>query len=107
MSSVEIRKNSWLNFADSLEFEGTTFWETPEFPKIVPQDGDIFLDVTDQNLGKLDLIAFDVYGDPDLWWVIALANNIDLIPTDMVIGTKIRIPEKSFVNSLIAKGGQK
>jgi hypothetical protein len=121
MASVKIRKNSWLNFSDLLGFNGVegtsgavdetiqdyTFWETPEFPDVVPQDGDLFIDITDQNLGRLDLVAFDMYGDADLWWVIALANNIELIPTDMIIGTKLRIPARGFVDSLLAKGGQK
>jgi len=107
MANVEIRKNSWLNFADLLEFEGCTFWDTPSFPKIPPQSADTFIDIDDQNAGNLDLIAHDEYGDPDLWWIIALANDMDLIPTDVIIGTKIRIPNKALVDTIISKGQQK
>lgn len=120
MARVEINKNSWLNFADLLEFEGEqgtsgvveetetiSFWETPNFPDVVPQDNDTYITIDDSTAGNLDLIAFDAYGDADLWWVIALANDIELIPTDVIIGKRIRIPNKSYVDGLIGKGEQK
>lgn len=121
MAKVTIRKNSWLNFADLLEiraqqgtsgvanepFQTFSFWSTPDFPDVVPQTNDQFITIDDQYLGRLDLIAFDAYGDPDLWWVIALANNYQLIPTDMIMNSKIRIPNKSYVDSLLGKGPRK
>lgn len=101
---TEISRNSWLNFSQLLEYSGTTFWDTPDFPEIVPQDDDIYLTVDDQYVGRLDLIAFDVYGDDNLWWAIAVANNLNLLPTDVRLGMKLRIPNKSYLNSLLAKG---
>lgn len=41
---------------------------------------------------RLDLLAFDFYGDSNLWWVIAIANAL---PGDSLVpepGTQIRIP---------------
>jgi len=107
MANVEIRKNSWLNFADLLEFNGCIFWDTPNFPKIPPEEADTFIEVDDQIAGNLDLIAHEEYGDHDLWWVIALANGMDLIPTDVLIGSRIRIPNKALVDKIISKGQQK
>jgi len=107
MASVQVRKNSWLNFADLLESDGIAFWDTADFPQITPQSGDTFVTVTDLNVGNLDVIAYKAYGDVDLWWVIAEANNIDLWPTDVLLNTKLRIPSKSFVDSLISRGGLK
>lgn len=120
MAKIEIRKNSWLNFADLLDFEGTqgtsgiveetqtiSFWDTPDFPRIVPQDDDFFVTIDDKMLGRLDLIAYDAYGDADMWWVLALANGYDLIPTDMVINEKMRVPSKSYIDSLIGRGQQR
>lgn len=120
MASIEIRKNSWLNFSDLLDFFGTqgtsgvveseetiAFWSLPEFPQVIPQDNDVFFNITDEHLGRLDLLAYDAYGDPDLWWVIALANNYEILPTDMILGSRIRIPNKAYVDSLIGRGQQK
>ena len=120
MARVEIKRNSWLSFANLLEVNDTqgtsgvsevaetiAFWDTPDFPEVVPQVTDTFITVDENNQGNLDLIAFDAYGDEDLWWVIALANNIELIPTDVVINRRIRIPNKAYVDSLIGRGEQK
>lgn len=122
MAKVEIRRSSWLNFSSLLEFEGQqgssvsgsvdpvetiAFWDNPEFPKVVPQEDDIFILIDDQIIGRLDLVAFELYGDSDLWWVLALANNFELLPTDMVLNTTMRVPSKAYVYSLIGKGQQK
>ena len=42
-----------------------------------------------------DLLAFDLYGTPRLWWVFA-QRNMDVLKDpvyDMVTGTKIYIPQ--------------
>jgi hypothetical protein len=102
--ALMVSKSSWLSIAPLLQFEGTVFWDTPYFPDILPQDNDIFVTVDSNYVGRLDLLAFDAYGDVDLWWVIALANGLELLPTDMVIGKKLRIPSKNYVDSIIAQG---
>lgn len=108
MATVEIRKNSYLQFGSLLESNaGTSFWDQIDFPEVVPQDTDVFITIDETNVGRLDLIAFDAYGDPDLWWAIALANRIDLIPSDVYMNRRIRIPDKGFIDSLISKGAQK
>lgn len=45
-----------------------------------------------QHGDRLDLLANEYYGDPSLWWYIALANS--LLPTSYAIepNTKLRIP---------------
>ena len=102
--AVEIDRRSWLNFAELLQYQGTIFWDTPELPEIVPQDNDTYLEVDDQYEGRPDLIAFDKYGDVHLWWVIALANNLEDLPGDVAFGKLLRIPNKAYVESLLAKG---
>lgn len=104
MAGIKIPRQSWLTIAPLLDSSGIVFWDTPDFPEIVPQDGDTYVDVDSGYAGRLDLVAFDKYGDCDLWWVIALANGIDLIPTDVVIGMRLRIPEKRYVDTIISKG---
>jgi hypothetical protein len=39
--------------------------------------------------------------------MIALANNIELIPTDVRLGMTVRVPPKNYVDAFIAAGGQK
>lgn len=106
-TTVNIRRNSWLNFAELLEFNSNVFWDHADFPEIEPQENDVFVTIDDNYVGRLDLIAFDFYGDPDLWWAIALANKIELIPTDVYMNRRLRVPAKAFVDSLIGKGAQK
>lgn len=104
--AIKISKTSWLAIAPLLSSNGFTFWDTPNFPDIVPQAGDRFLDVDSKYLGRLDLVAFDMYGDVDYWWAIALANGLDQIPTDMRMGMRLRIPQKSYIDALLAKGAK-
>lgn len=109
----QINKNSWLNMADLLSANddsvsgSVTFWDTPDFPQLLPQTSDTYFQIDQEHMGRLDLLAYKQYGDPDLWWVIALANGINLIPTDVILGMTVRIPPKSYVDAFIAGGGQK
>ena len=41
---------------------------------------------------RLDSIAYDLYGLPDLWWKIANANPEIFYPDNLVVGSIIRIP---------------
>ena len=99
----KIEKNAWLNFAPLISYESYEFWDTPDFPEILPQDNDTFITVEDVYVGRLDLIAYDYYQDSNLWWVIALANKIDQIPTGVSLNMTLRIPNKSYVDSLLSK----
>jgi hypothetical protein len=40
---------------------------------------------------RLDTISHKYFGDPDYWWVIALANRI-MDPFTLPVGQRIRIP---------------
>jgi len=50
-----------------------------------------------------DLLAFDLYGDANLWWVFALRNpNVIKDPVfDMKPGAKIFLPKKETITSAI------
>jgi hypothetical protein len=41
---------------------------------------------------RMDLIAFDFYGDPSLWWIIASANALPGDSLYLEPGMQIRIP---------------
>lgn len=40
---------------------------------------------------RLDVIAFEAYGDSTLWWIIAAASGIGW-PSQLAPGTYIRVP---------------
>lgn len=64
----------------------------------VPAEADDFLyTIENQYENRPDLLAFDLYGTPKLWWVF-VQRNMDTIKDpifDFVPGTKIYIPKKS------------
>jgi nucleoid-associated protein YgaU len=60
------------------------------YPDVVLSESDNYVITTSGD--RLDNLAFDFYGDPNLWWVIASANSLpgdSLVPTP---GTQLRIP---------------
>ena len=69
---------------------GTQYYIPTYYPHIsvTPQDTYIIT----KNTDRLDLIAYDFYGDSTLWWVLAAANNLEGDSLFMVEGTQLRIP---------------
>lgn len=97
MANVRVNSRSYLRFTKLMEAHGIVFWDVPEFPAIPQRPDDGAFEVTDSNDRRLDTISQKVYGDPELWWVIALANDLQLIPTEMKRGMMLRIPASEFV----------
>lgn len=68
------------------------------FLKIRPvpaYDDDILYTIESQYQHRPDLLAYDLYGSPKLWWVFA-QRNMDVLKDpvyDMVTGTKIYLPQ--------------
>jgi hypothetical protein len=64
----------------------------------VPAETDDFLyTIENQYENRPDLLAYDLYGTPKLWWVF-IQRNMDVIKDpifDFVPGTKIYIPKKT------------
>lgn len=94
--SVKIGKNSRLRFADLNTIDGVEFWDIPDYPAIAPRSDDIQYQIVDGD--RIDLLAYKYYGDPTLWWVIAVANNFDLIPSSLNTAAFITIPSPAWVN---------
>lgn len=69
---------------------GKQYYENNIYPDIpVTEDDDYVITVLGD---RLDLIAFDFYGDVSFWWVIASANSL---PGDSIYlepGLQLRIP---------------
>ena len=76
---------------DPQENNGDRFYSTTFYPKIPLSENDIYV-LTGKG-DRLDLLANQFYGDPNLWWVISSANGE--IPKDSLnipLGTQLRIP---------------
>ena len=82
--------------------EEITFFGTFKRPEILLTFNDAFITIKSKDQGRLDLLAYTHYGDPFLWWVIALVNDI----VDPIYGAEpgyvVRLPKRSniFVSSI-------
>ena len=85
-------------------------WGTWEPPDIQPHDSDSVYVVTDNDVGRADLISFKFYGTPDLFWVILLLNGIldqftgDSEQLGLATGTVLRIPDKGRIAAILSSG---
>jgi hypothetical protein len=46
-------------------------------------------------IGRLDLVSYVNYGVPDFWWLIAQANDILDVFSDITAGQTLKIPNLS------------
>jgi nucleoid-associated protein YgaU len=60
------------------------------YPKINPTDNDMY--IISESSDRLDLLAHKYYGDKSLWWVIAVANNLNNASLYIGEGVQLRIP---------------
>lgn len=73
-----------------LSGTGSVYYQTNMYPTIEPTNTDYYVITTVED--RLDLLAYDFYQDPGLWWIIASANAL---PGDSLyppIGIQLRIP---------------
>lgn len=97
---IKLEKYSWLNLTNLYEENGIPFWDQTEFPDIPFSDDDEYVEITQEMSKRVDLIAYDKYGDPNLFWVILLANNVDL-PNQLREGMVLRLPSIETIESLL------
>jgi hypothetical protein len=72
------------------KYFGETYYTTNVYPEIPLSYYDGYIITTFGD--RLDLIAYDFYGDSSMWWIIAIANSL---PGDSMFpptGTQLRIP---------------
>jgi len=75
-------------------------WEKRNIPA---QSDDQLITLEAKYDGRPDLLAFDLYGTPRLWWVFAVRNMDILIDPveDMKAGVTIYAPAKDRIVDLI------
>lgn len=101
---VGLVDHSRLRFADLVRAEDTVFWNTVDLPEIVIQGDD--QQYTVQSNDRIDRLAHKFYGDSVLWWVIAAANDMELLPTALYSGQVLRIPSPRYVLQELFKTAQ-
>jgi hypothetical protein len=71
-----------------------------ELPKM---PDDILFTVSKTYEYRPDKLAFDLYNDPNLWWVFAIRNKNSIVDPiwDFVTGTRIYLPQKSTVQRVL------
>ena len=99
--AVDVRSVSRLLFADLKTIDGVEHWDTLVLPDPVEQRDDVQYIVAQGD--RVDLISQRFYGDAGLWWVIAWANNLEILPTDLKTGSQIRIPSKNYVQNVLLR----
>ena len=105
--SVVVSSHSRLRFGELFVSEGVEFWDVVDLPSIVEQEDDIVYQVKGGIGERVDRLATKFYGDSRLWWVIALANNFEIVPVDLNHGDIIIVPAPRYVlQELFASGSQ-
>lgn len=99
---ININSKSRLRFKEFLSINGVEFWELDALPTVPKSPEDLYYSVKDGD--RIDLLAANFYGDSNLWWVIAVANDIDIIPTGLQVASTIRIPSPLYVRQQLFVG---
>src|SRR4051812_46273347 len=93
----------YSNIPIQERFDGKRVYKSTIYPTIPVSDTDIQI-VTNES-DYLDTLAFKYYGDPTLWFIIAIANpGIGKGRMSISAGTNLRIPVD--VNSIIVQYNQ-
>jgi hypothetical protein len=80
----------YSNISTYKRWDGKNVFFTTHYPNIPVEDSDIY--IVSNETDYLDTLAFKYYGDPTLWWIIALANNIGKGRMSVEPGLQLRIP---------------
>ena len=70
---------------------------------VAAQVDDFLYTIESQYTYRPDLLASDLYGEPNLWWVF-IQRNMDVLQDpvlDFVPGTKIYIPKSSSLKTVL------
>jgi len=89
-----------VNYSKSSPYANTNFYgfflDVATLPNIPIDPTDVLYEIDAIYESRPDLLAYDLYGDPSLWWVFCIRNpNVLQDPTyDFVPGVTIYIPQK-------------
>ena len=76
------------------------YWQPP---LLGLNSDDVIITLSSKYRYRPDLLSFDAYGTPKLWWVFSVYNS-DVIQDpiyDMIPGIQILVPSNSSISGLI------
>lgn len=86
------------------KIENNSFLDVLKYRPIPRDSSDVYFTITQVYEFRPDLLAFDLYGDANLWWVFAERNPNTLSKDpyfDLKAGTKIYIPQLSTLQQVL------
>jgi hypothetical protein len=83
--------------------ENSLYLELLEIRPIPAESDDIDYTIEAQYRHRPDLLAYDLYGDPKLWWVFAQRNMDKIIDPiyDFEPGRQIKLPKQSSLSRFL------
>lgn len=96
--SLMLRYDSRLRRTKFATVGDRRFFDNWSLVKVSPHPSDVTTKIRSGEDHRLDLVSYRFYGNPRLWWVIALANGI-YDPYSVVAGTELRIPSIDSISS--------
>jgi hypothetical protein len=87
----------YANIPVVSRYDGKRVYLTTSYPRIPRSSTDVF--IISNETDYLDTLAYKYYGDPTLWWIIALVNNIGKGRMSVEPGLTLRIPTN--INEII------
>jgi hypothetical protein len=81
----------------------STYLEAWQPPPVAPSQTDVLVEITSRYARRPDLLSFDLYGTPNLWWTFAMVNP-DAIRdpiNDMVAGLQIYVPSRTTLSGYL------
>lgn len=88
----------------SLTTQNNLYLETLTIRPVPAEGDDFYYEIESQYTYRPDLLSYDLYGTPKLWWVF-MQRNMDVIRDpvfDFVPGNKIFIPKKSNLQKFLS-----
>jgi hypothetical protein len=83
--------------------QNNLYLETLTIRPVPAEDDDYLYTIENQYRNRPDLLAYDLYGDPKLWWVF-VQRNMEIIKDpiyDFEPGIKIYIPKETNLRKFL------
>ena len=83
--------NRYQNIPITKTVTGKRYYVNSKYPEVPLSINDVYVITNDGD--RLDLLAYQYYNDPSLWWIISISNS-DLPQNSLYLspGTQLRIP---------------
>ena len=93
------QSSPWAN----TNFSSGNYLSTFQIRTIPAEADDVVYELEPQYIYRPDLLSYDIYGTPKLWWVFSV-RNMDILKDpifDFKAGTSIYLPQKSLLSAVI------